>query len=147
MVTFESIKDIAAENIAILFTFCDTQDMKGRNNKGEIKGDAMIKVIKQSVKSDVLNQKNEEDFFYFRGGKNEPTTQNELLTWIEKICPTSSKARINEEASVVNVLKSVEQTGDNGLIECMKEQMKSMSLMYENMITVNNQQHKEQMAA
>ena len=83
-------------------------------------------------KKDIFSKMPKQNVFFFNaeGGQTDPkaTTQADLLAWINDVSPDESAALLNKDLNLLNIVDSVQATGDRGLKEFMKAQMEEMKL-------------------
>lgn len=104
--------------------------------------------MKKVCKKDVFNNMGDGNIFFFNsnGGTTGPkTTQDELHQWLDKIVPQQSAAVVNKDISIVKLCDAVSATGDNALIDFVKEQLKEMKEQNEKLQNKADAEHKELM--
>ena len=96
------------------------------------KWDGWIAQLTKVCKKDVFRDMPKQNVFFFNaeGGQTDPkaTTQDDLLAWINDVSPDESTAILNKDLNLLNIVDSVQATGDSGLKEFMKAQMEEMKL-------------------
>ena len=87
----KAIKGLAASNMAVIFTFCETLDLRAKNQAGKIKANAWFDALKDPLKKvdggEAFCDIPYERIFFFsnENGKSGPaTTQNDLLEFIKQ---------------------------------------------------------------
>lgn len=95
IIVLNALKNVKSENLGILFTFCDKNDMKVKNEEGVVKWKAWIKTVKKNCKNDILSSVPDKNVFFFSGRNGDmgpKTTQDDILDWFNEIVPDKASA-------------------------------------------------------
>lgn len=138
LAVLEAVKGLEVDNLAVVFTFCESMNIKATNQKGIVKFVDWMDKMKQAIQSTEhagsFLELPPERVFFFSGSKGkmgDATTQSDILQFIAQHASTNSSATMNEKLEASDICKQAAATMDPQIIEMFKEQMLQMKQMYE----------------
>jgi hypothetical protein len=145
MAVLEAVKGLEVDNLAVMFTFCESMDIKATNSKGVVKYVDWMNNMKKAVEkceggASFLDLPPERVFFFSgSAGKMGPaTTQSDILSFISQHASTNSAAMMNEKLEVADICKQAASSMDPQIIALFQEEMRQMKEMYDKSMS-NNQ--------